>query len=178
MAAKSGLNTRNLTHGSLSLKDGQTAPNTLAISLDSGDLSFTRSRSHVTVLNRGDLDHQSRGKATPCQVNFSIPFTEYGSRTTQAVVAASAGGAVTGYSVKDFLLNTGALLTSGNGRTDVFSTDLTFVVANPAASGDEAETLVFTDFVCDDVSFSEGEETNMVTFSGTALVEEPTSARA
>ncbi len=174
----SGLNTRNLTHGSISLQDGQTNKNTMAVALDSGDLSFTRSKQHVTVLNRGVLDHQSRGQETPVQLSFSLPFDAYSSKTTQAVVAAGAGGAVTGYTVKDFLINGGGLLTSGNGRNDVFSTDALFTIANPAASGDENEILQFTDLVIDDVAFSEGEEFNTVTFTGTALLVEPTSVRA
>lgn len=174
----SGKQTRNLTHGSISLQDGQSNVNTLAVALDSGDLSWTRSKQHVTVNNRGVLDHQSRGQETPCQIQFSIPFDEWGSLSTRAIVAADAGGAVTGFSVKDFLLNTGGLLTSTNGRDDVFACDLIFTVANPASSGGEQEVLTFADFVCDDVSFSEGDEFNTITFSGSALVTEPASARS
>lgn len=174
----SGKQTRNLTHGSLSLQDGQSNKNTLAIGLSNGDLQFTRTKTHHTISNRGVLDHQSRGVETPVQLSFSIPFDEYGSRSTQAIVASDAGGAVTGYSVKDFLLNTGGLLTSSNGRNDVFACDVLFAIANPALSGDEAEVLQFNDFVCDDVSFAEGEANNTITFSGTALMVEPSSTRS
>ncbi len=174
----SGLNTRNLTHGSISLQDGQANKNTLAIALDNGDLNFTRTKTHVTVSNRGVLDHQSRGMETPVQLSFSIPFSQFGSKTTQAIVAAGAGGAVTDFSVKDFLINGGALLTSANGRNDVFAVDAIFTIANPAISGDENEILTFTDLVIDDVSFAESEEFDGLTFTGTALLTEPTSARA
>ncbi len=169
----SGLNTRNLTHGSIALADGAGTPNTLAVALDSGDLSFTRSKQHATILQRGVLDHQSRGMETPVQLSFSIPFSQYSSKSTQAVGV----GPVTDFSVKDFLLNGGSLLTSTNGRTDVFATNITFTIADHAISGDENEILNFDDFVCDDVAFSEGEEFNTVTFTGTALLVEPGSTR-
>ncbi len=172
----SGLNTRNLTHGSISLADGAGTPNTLAVALDNGDLNFTRTKTHVTVSQRGVLDHQSRGMETPVQISFSIPFSQFGSKTTQAI---GPGGAVTDYSVKDFLLNIGiGTLTSTNGRNDVFSVDAIFTIADPAITGDENEILTFTDLVIDDVSFAESEEFDGLTFTGTALLTEPTSVRA
>jgi len=174
----SGKNTRNLRHGTLSVQDGQTAVNTLAIAIDEGNLTFTEERTGVVVNNRGELDHWSKGEAMPINLSFSIKFDEYASKTTQAVVAAAAGGAVTGFSLRDFLRNGGSLLTSTNGRTDIFTTDLIFSISDPAVSGDEAEVLTFTDFYADSLSFSEGDEYNTIQVSGRALLETPSSARS
>lgn len=174
----SGKNTRNLRHGTLSVQDGQTAVNTLAIAIDEGNLTFTEERSAVFVNNRGELDHQSKGEATPVNISFTIKFDEYASKTTRAIVAADAGGAVTDYSLRGFLRNEGGDLTSTNGRNDVFACDLIFSIVNPATTGDEAEVLTFSDFVADSFNFSEGDEYNTIAVSGRALVETPASARS
>ncbi len=174
----SGKNTRNLRHGSLSVQDGQTNVNTLAIAIDEGNLTFTEERTGVVVNHRGELDHWSKGEATPVNLSFTIKFDEYASKTTQAIVTASAGGAVTGFSLRDFLRDGGGLLESTNGRSDIFTTDLIFVVSNPAATGDQDETLQFSDFYADSLSFSEGDEYNTIQVSGRALLETPASARS
>lgn len=174
----SGVNTRNLSHGSLSLEDGQANVNTMAIAIDEGNLTFTEAREAAMVMQRHELDHWSRGPAQPVRVSFQIKFDAYKSRTTQAIVAADAGGAVTGFSVRDFLKNGGGLLTSVGGRTDVFTCTLIFTIANPMASGDENEVLRFTDFVTDQLTFSEGDEYNTVAVEGRANLESPASTRA
>lgn len=174
----SGKNTRNLRHGTLSVQDGQAAVNTLAIAIDEGNLTFTEERSGVVVNNRGELDHWSKGEATPVQVSFTIKFDEYASKTTRAIEAAAAGGAVTDYSLRGFLRNEGGELTSTNGRTDIFTVDLKFSISNPAATGDEAEVLQFSDFYADSFNFSEGDEYNTVAVSGRALLETPASTRS
>ena len=174
----SGINTRNLRHSTLSLQDGQTLVNTLAIAIDEGNLSFTEERTGVVVNNRGELDHWSKGEAMPVSLNFTIKFDQYASRTTRAIVAASAGGAVTGYSIRDFLKDGGSLLTSTNGRTDIFTSDLIFTITDPVLTGDEAEVLTFNDFHVDSLQFSEGDEYNTVAITGRALVETPGSARS
>lgn len=174
----SGVNTRNLRHGSLSMQDGQANANTMTIPIDEGNLTFTEAREGVVVKQRGELDHWSKGEAMPVQVSFGIKFDAYTSLSTQAIVAADAGGAVTGFSVRDFLKNGGGLLTSTTGRTDIFTVDLIFTVQNPAASGDENEVLTFSDFYTDRLVFNEGDEYNTVSVEGRALLETPSAARA
>jgi len=174
----SGKNTRNLRHSSLAVQDGQTAVNTLAIAIDEGNLTFTEERQGVVVNNRGELDHWSKGESMPVNLSFTIKFDEYASRTTRAVVADDAGGAVTGYSLRGFLRNQGGDLTSTNGRNDIFTTDLKFTITDPVVTGDEQEILTFTDFYADSFTFSEGDEYNTVAVSGRALVETPVSARS
>jgi hypothetical protein len=162
----------------LSVQDGQTLVNTLAIAIDEGNLTFTEERTGVVVSQRGELDHWSKGESMPVNLSFTIKFDEYASKTTQAIVTADAGGAVTDFSLRDFLRNGGGLLESTNGRNDIFTTDLLFTVANPAVTGDESEVLSFTDFYADSLSFSEGDEYNTIQVSGRALLETPASARA
>jgi len=169
----SGKNTRNLRHGTLSLSDASDT-NTLAVAIDEGNLTFTEERTGVVVNQRGELDHWSKGEAMPVNLSFSIKFDEYGNRSAST----EPGGAVTGYSVRGFLRNVDAGLTSTNGRNDIFTTNLSFSISNPATSGDEAEVLKFTDFYADSLSFSEGDEYNTIQVSGRALLETPASTRS
>ena len=170
----SGVNTRNLRHSSMSVADNA-AVNTFAIAIDEGNLSFTEERTGVVVNDRGELDHWSKGEAMPVSINFTIKFDQYGARSATT----EPGGAVTGYSLRNFLRNAeGAALVSTNGRTDIFTVDLSFTITNPAASGDEQEVLKFSDFYCDSFQFSEGDEYNTIAITGRALVETPTSTRS
>ena len=182
-------NTRNLRHGHLSLADGQlgtgSAANTMVIPIDEGNLNFTEATPAALVKNRGALDHFSKGEEMPVSVSFTIKFTAYKSMTSQAIVPDSGdagsgpdGGAVTGFTVRDFLLNGGGLLTSTNGRTDNFTCTLMFTIDNPMSTGDEAEVLTFTLFKTEDIKFSEGAECNTLAVSGRANITVPASSRS
>ena len=171
-------NTRNLRHGSLALRDAQALPNTLAIDIDEGNLTFDEATPGVVVKNRGALDHWSKGEEQPVSVSFTIKFTQYGSRSVKSIVGAGAGGAVTGFSARDFMENAGALLTSASGRTDVFTCDVWFTITNPVTTGDQQEILKFTNFKCESLKFSEGAESNTIAVSGRALLTTPVSTRS
>ena len=176
-------NTRNLRHGSLQLRDGQANPNTLAVAIEEGDLSFTESKPGVVVKHRGGLDHWSKGEEQEVSVNFTIKFVEWISKTSPAaaIVAAGAGGAVTSISVREFLTGRGvggALLTSSSGRNDVFTITLRFTIANPASTGDQAEQLDFALFNCESLEFSEGAEYDTIRVSGRALITAPAGTRS
>lgn len=171
-------NTRNLRHGHLSLRDGQSSYNSLAIDIDDGNLSFDESTPAVTVKNRGALDHFSKAEEMPVTLSFTVKFTQYGSRSSKSIVAAGAGGAVTGFSARDFMQNAGALLTTRSGRTDVFTCKLVFLIDNPASSGDQNETLIFDNFKLTGTKFGEGADADTISFSGTALITTPASSRS
>ena len=171
-------NTRNMRHGSILLKDAQATPNSLAIDIDEGNLSFDEATPGVVVKNRGALDHWSKGEEQPVTLSFTLKFTQYGSRSAKSIAGAGAGGAVTGFSARDFLENAGSLLTSASGRTDVFTCDVWFTIVNPVVTGDQQEILKFTNFKCENLKFSEGAEFNTIAVSGRALLTTPTSARS
>lgn len=173
-------NTRNLRHGSLQLRDAQTTPNTLVIAIDEGNLSFSESRPGQLVKHRGGLDHWSKGEEVETSLSWTIRFVDYGSRTTHAIAGSAAGGAVTAYSVRDFLINAfSELTTTANTlRTDVFCCDLWFTISNPMSSGDQQEILKFTAFKAESIQFSEGAESNSIAVSGRCNIIVPTSARS
>ena len=171
-------NTRNLRHGSILLKDSQATPNTLAIDIDEGNLNFDEASPGVVVKNRGALDHWSKGEEMPVTLSFTIKFTQYGSRSVKSIAGGGAGGAVTGFSARDFLENAGSLLTSASGRTDVFTSNVWFTIANPVVSGDEQEILKFNNFKVEGLKFAEGAEFNTIAVSGRALLTTPVSTRS
>lgn len=183
-------NTRNLRHGHLSLADGQlgtgSAANTMVVPIDDGNLSFDENSPVVVVKNRGALDHLSKGEEMPVTLSFTIKYTGWGSLSTQAIVPDSGdagsgpdGGAVTGYTVRDFLQNGGAgLLTSTSGRNDVFTTTLIFTIDNPMLTGDQAEVLTFTKFKMTSGKFAEGADADTIVVTGTALLTTPASTRS
>ena len=193
-------NTRNLRHGHLKLIDGALAGgiadanNFLVVPIDEGNLTFDEATPGVVVKARGGLDHWSKGEEQPVSVSFTIKYTGFGSKTTQAVAPDGVdvgvlpdGGAVTDYSVADFLTNrlygstappTGGLLTSTNGRNDNFTLTLEFTIDNPVVTGDENEVLSFTQFKCESLKFSEGAEANTIAVSGRANMVTPASVRA
>ena len=169
----SGIDTRNLRHGSLALSDSG-GTNTLAIAIDEGNLTFTEAREGVVVKQRGELDHWSKGEAQPVSLSFTIKFDQYGNRS----VTTEPGGAVTGYSLRGFLRDADAGLTSVNLRNDIFTGNLNFTIVNPAVTGDEQEVLSFTDFHADRFNFSEGDEYDTIVCEGRALLETPGSVRS
>jgi hypothetical protein len=186
------LNTRNLRHGHLSLADGALAAgtsdanNTLVVPIDEGNLSFDEQTPGVVVKNRGALDHWSKGEEKEVTVSFTMKYTQYGSLDTHAIATDSGdagvlldGGAVTGYSVRDFLENRFSELASTSGRTDAFTCTLIFLVDNPmvAAANDAPETLTFTKFKCESLKFAEGAESDTIAVTGRALLTTPASTR-
>lgn len=170
--------TRNLRHGSLTLKDGQTAANTMLVPIEEGNLTFDESTPGVVVKHRGGLDHWSKGEEHEVPVSFSIKYNQYGNRASPSVVSAAAGGAVTGFSVRGFLQNEDALLTTTSGRSDVFTVTLQFNVSNPVSSGDAAELLEFTQFKAESIKFAEGAECDTIAVSGRGLLTTPVSTRS
>lgn len=165
-------NTRNLRHGSLVLKDGDSPVNTLPIAIEEGDVSFTEGKPGVSVKHRGGLDHWSKGEEVEVPVSFTLKFVEYVQKTGATV------GVPSTISPRDFLMGAHADLVTTSGRTDAFTLTLEFTIANPVITGDQAEVLTFTKFKAESVEFSEGAEYNTLRVSGRALMTAPTGARS
>ncbi len=160
--------TKNLRDGIITIKDGAGSPNTLEIILDTGDLNFTVAQEHIVVLDRGKLDHMRPGDEVAVAFTFSAKFVEWSGRT----------GSAGDVSVKDALKKEGnAAGWESTTDCDVYSVDLEFKIQNPCP-GNESETLVFADAVCDNVVFAEGDEFNTLSFTGKALITSPASSYA
>jgi hypothetical protein len=158
--------TRNLRHGSLTLRDG-TLPtaNQLLIPIQDGDLDFTISYPTFIVKNRGKIDHKRTGDEVEIDIKFSFKFEQW----------SYASGAATGISPVDALTKKGgaAAWVSSGPSCGPYSIDLLFKLTNPCNAA-EYEQLVFPAFNVESLNFKEGSEFDTVSVTGKALAFEPT----
>lgn len=163
MAAKQA---RNLRDGVLKIKDG--GSNSLTIPVDKGDLKFNVKEIAHIIRNRGVLHGMTRGQEEAVEVEFSFFFTEWRGPT----------GSATDVSPVDALKKQGnAASWASTLACGPYCTDLEYTITNPCSTGED-EVLLFSDFHADEVRFEEGEESNMISVKGIALVLQPSSTRS
>ena len=164
--------TRNLTNGQITIVDGSTTPKTLVVPIEDGNLRFNVRRPAKVIMNRGRVAGLAEGNEEPMNASFSAKFEEWRGRTLTAFATIP--------SVPD------AVRRKGNASAWVstldcgpYCVDLRFDLTNPCeASGiDQTERLVFPDWHCDDVGFEEGDNADMLSFTGICAALEPTSTR-
>lgn len=159
--------TKNLRDGTIKIRDGTTPANEVEIAIDEGDLSFTVHDNVINVLDRGDLSHMRKGDEAPVDLNFSIKFVEF---------LQSNGNPET---LWEAIRNVGACAgwaTTNDDGGDVFTIDIELSIASPT-SGESTESIVFSK-VRGEFEFSEGDEYNTLSFTGTAFVTVPTISKA
>ena len=172
MAAKT-TQTRNLTHGSLTIKGNTQPAQQLIVPIMEGDLEFTCRDVAKVISNRGVLSHFSAGVQTPCAIRFTIGFVDYKGKSFTAAPPTPID----------------AMRKQGNASTWVstqscgpYVTDLDFALANPCSGAgtgiDQTEVLTFADFHLDEWAFGEKEDMDTIKCSGNALVVQPSSARS
>lgn len=164
--------TRNLTNGQITLVDGSTTPKTLVVPIEDGNLRFSVRRPAKVIMNRGRVAGLAEGNEEPMNVSFSAKFEEWRGRTLTAYATIP--------SVPDALRNKGnASAWVSSLDCGPYCVDVRFDLTNPcAASGiDQTERLVFPDYHCDEVGFEEGDNADMMTYSGICAALEPTSTR-
>lgn len=163
---------RNLTHGTLVIKDGTSTPKTLTIPIMEGDLEFTEEQEAQTILNRGVLKEFTKGPEAPVSIRFSMTFEEWRGKPASTVP-----------SVPDALKqrNEASSWTStSTNEQGPYVVDLVFTLdaVQATGTGDFDEELKFSQFHCDSLRFSEGQDANRIEVSGKALVTTPVSTRA
>lgn len=156
--------TRNLRDGSILIKDGSaTTPNSITLEIEEGNMSFTEDRTARIISDRGALSHRRTGDEVACAVSFGVKFCKYASESSEEPT------------VRDALTGQGeasSWVSTGNAG-EPYTPDLEFRVANPDAEG-HREDFLFTDFHADTLEFSEGDEYDTLSVSGTALIVGPT----
>lgn len=170
----SGEHSRNLRDGSITLKDGTTpTPFELIIPLQEGDLSFTENHPHITIKNRGRLDHRREGDEEEVDISFSCKFVQY------SYNSGSSGSPSGTPSVIDFLRKQGAA--SAYKSTDEacapYAVDLIFNINDPCNSPSK-EILTFSKFIANQIQFREGADASMLSITGKAFVTKPTRTYA
>jgi len=161
---------RNLTHGLLKIKGGNTTE-LLTVPIQKGDVRFGVKRPAKVIMNRGKVDSLAQGFEVPMEVRFSVEFEEWTGRTLSAPNNTP--------SVPDALRQKGNAASWHSVQTcGPYVVDLIFVLSNPCSSGDQNETLTFPSFHADSVEFAEGEDTDTLEVMGICNALEPTAVRA
>lgn len=154
--------TRNLRDGEITVKDGAGTPNTVVLTLEEGDLSWTRRRNYVQVLDRGTLDHVRAGDQEAVTLSFSVKIDRVSEPTSP----------VTLYNA---LTKTGAAAAwvSVAASHEPYAVKIEFRAIDPAGGSDH-ETIAFNKFFPEELTMDEGEEYNTVSASGFAFIVDPT----
>lgn len=158
--------TRNLRDGALVIKDGTGSPQSITITLDEGDLTWTERKNTIEVKDRGALDHTRPGDAESVLLSFSAKWT-------QLADVATGGATLQLYEFLTFASGAGIVSTSPAGEQDTLTFE--FTITDPA--GNASEKITFTLVYRETVSLSEGDRYNLISFAGRAFIEAPTVAR-
>lgn len=159
--------TRNMRHGTVIIADGSATPKTLIIPISSGDFAYTVKKMAQVIMNRGKIDHRSKGDETPMTVDFSILFSQWSHQQAN-----------TGMSPVDALLGTSVARVdngwvSSDGCGDAWSVSVIFQIQDPC-DPTHYEQLTFPDFHAEEYSFKENNTADQLSIKGNSLAEEPT----
>ena len=162
---------RNLREAELVLKDGTAVtPLSLTVLLDEGDLSWTEKVNTIEIKDRGKLSggHLRKGDDESVTLSFSAKWTQLIGKS------ANSGDPLQLYEFLTFASGAGVKSTSGDGEQETLT--LEFTVLDPA--GVASEVVTFEKVYRESLSMSEGDDYNVISFSGRAFVTSPTVARA
>ena len=146
--------TRNLRDGQIQVRDGAGSPVTITLTIEKGDLKWTRKQSPIQVSDRGALDHVRPGDQFPIALSFSMSVNR---------VHALSGSAT----LYNAFTKTGpaSTWTTVGQAYEVFMVKVIFTVLDPTGSSDN-EVITFNRVFHEELAYEEGEQTNMVSFSG------------
>ncbi|MBX3450380.1 MAG: hypothetical protein KF777_12505 [Planctomycetaceae bacterium] len=161
---------RNLRDGELVIKDGSTPAKSLTVLLDEGDLSWTERQRTIEVKDRGSVaqGHLRKGDEDSIAISFSAKWTQLLGRSVNA------GDPLQLYELLTFADGTGAVSTSGPGEQQTLRFE--FTVLDPA--GLATERIAFGKVYRESLTLSEGDDANLIAFSGRCFEVSPTVARA
>ncbi|MCA9053861.1 MAG: hypothetical protein KDA75_08490 [Planctomycetaceae bacterium] len=161
--------TRNLRDGELVLLDGSDPPKSLTLVLDEGDLSWTQRQRTIEVKDRGSISagHTRRGDDESVSLSFSAKWTQLLGRSI------SAADPLALYEMLMFSDGAGIASTSRPGEQDTLT--LQFTVVDPA--GLATERITFERVYRESLTMSEGNDSNVIAFSGRAFQTTPTAQR-
>lgn len=159
--------TRNLRDGELVIQDSG-GSNSVTVTLDEGDLSWTESKPRHVIGDRGTIDHVRNGNQEACRVRFSLKYVAFfgGSDSGDAVTPVDAlkqAGNASGW-------------TSTGDAGEPYGVDLVFTITNPDSSEDN-EVITFSPFFYDSLEPAEGDEYSTISCEGVMRGEAPTPTR-
>lgn len=162
--------TRNLRDGELVIKDGTTpTAQSLTVLLDEGDLSWTERTNTIEVKDRGSISagHTRKGDDESVALSFTAKWTQL---LGKSVVG---GDPLQLYEFLNFLSGLSVVSTSPSGEQETLQFE--FTVFDPA--GVASEKITFAKVYRESLTMSEGDETNLISFSGRDFEVAPVVAR-
>ena len=162
--------TRNLRDGELKIKDGTSGtPQSLTVLLDEGDLRWSVRSRTIEVKDRGSIaaGHTRKGDEESVSLSFTAKWTQ--------LLGKSASGAdpLQLYELLMFASGANVVSTSQTGEQDTLT--LEFTVIDPA--GAASERITFSKVYRESLTMSEGDESNLIAFTGRAFITKPIVAR-
>jgi hypothetical protein len=115
---------------------------------------------------RGNIDHRREGNEVGFDLSFNAKWYQLIAKT------ANSGDAVSPYEI---LSNVGDYFTST--EDGAYCVDIEFTVSDPNVTNGNDEKIVFEDVFVEKLDCSEGEDGNMINFSGKGKVRAPTVTR-
>lgn len=162
--------TRNLRDGELVIKDGTSGtPKSLTVLLDEGDLRWVVRSQTIEVKDRGSIaaGHTRKGNDESVSLSFSAKWTQ--------LLGRSANGAdpLQLYEMLMFVSGAGIASTSAAGEQDTLT--FQFTVVDPA--GVASERITFAKVYRESLTMSEGDDANLIAFSGRSFATAPVVGR-
>lgn len=161
--------TRNLRDGELVIRDGATPPAELTVLLDQGDLTWTQRQQTIEIKDRGSISagHTRKGDEESVSLSFTARWTQLIGKS------ASSGDPLQLYETLMFHPDAGLESTSAPGEQETLT--FAFTVRDPA--GVASETILFERVYRESLTMSEGDESNLIAFSGRAFQTAPSVSR-
>jgi hypothetical protein len=161
--------TRNLRDGELVIKDGSGTPKTLTVLLDEGDLSWTQRQRTIEVKDRGSITagHLRKGDDESVQLSFTAKWTQLLGKT------ANPADPLQLYETLMLASGSGIVSTSSPGQQETLTFE--FTVVDP--SGTASEKIVFNKVYRETLTMSEGDDCNVIAFTGRSFATAPVVAR-
>jgi hypothetical protein len=161
--------TRTLRDGELVIRDGSNPPLTLTLLLDEGDLTWTQRQRTLEIKDRGSIaaGHTRKGDEESVSLSFTARWTQLLGRSVNAADPLQL------YEMLMFAAGSGVVSTSSPGEQETLT--LEFTVRDPA--GVASERVTFEKVYRESLTMSEGNESNLIAFSGRAFQTAPTISR-
>jgi len=161
--------TRNLRDGELVIQDGSTTPLSLTVLLDEGDLTWTENQNTIEIKDRGSIadGHTRPGEEESIAVSFTAKWTQLLGTSINSTDPLQL------YEMLTFAdaSNVKSTSSAGEQRTLTF----VFTVLDPA--GVATEKIVFEKVYRESLTMSEGDDSNLIAFTGRAFQTQPSVSR-
>jgi len=160
--------TRNLRDGELVVKDNGQA-GSLTVLLDEGDLTWTQRQNTIEIKDRGSITggHTRNGDDESVTISFTAKWSQLLGAAINPVDALQL------YETLTFHADAGLGSTSATGEQQTLTFE--FTVLDP--SGLASEKIVFDKVYRESLTMSEGDDANLIAFTGRAFQTAPTISR-